>query len=82
MRYPIHRHLIFDFSPNISRNRNIIRARAAGETLKKIGQDYGLTPERIRQIESRCIRRIRRLCEGGNGSIITTKEREKSNGRA
>ena len=59
-----HRHFIFGFSSNASRNRNIIRARAAGESLRAIGQDYGLSAERVRQIEVTCIRRVRGLCVG------------------
>jgi len=57
----MHRHIIWGFSPDASRNKNIIRARAAGDTVKKIGQYYGLSGTRIRQIEARCLRRVRNL---------------------
>ena len=33
------------------RNEGIIKMRAAGATLKLAGQEYGLTRERVRQIE-------------------------------
>jgi hypothetical protein len=46
------------------RERDIIRRRmgldAVAETLQQIGDDYGVTRERVRQIESKAIKRLRR----------------------
>ncbi len=41
------------------RNIDILRARVAGKTLGEIGQQYGLTRERVRQIERRVLYAIK-----------------------
>jgi hypothetical protein len=50
------------------RNREIMAQRfgldgSNGKTLQELGDDYGLTKERIRQIEARVLRTIRRAME-------------------
>lgn len=40
-------------------DRDVIRRRLEGETLSRIGKEHGLSRERIRQIESRAVARIR-----------------------
>lgn len=40
---------------------DVLRRRAEGETLEDIARSYGLTRERIRQIESMAKERARRL---------------------
>ena len=45
--------------PQLSvREKDILSRRIFGETLSKIGERYGLTAERIRQIEESAIRKI------------------------
>lgn len=39
----------------------VVLDRARGVTLAEIARDEGVTPERIRQIEARALRRIKRL---------------------
>jgi DNA-directed RNA polymerase sigma subunit (sigma70/sigma32) len=39
----------------------IVLDRARGVTLAEIARDEGVTPERIRQVEARALRRIKRL---------------------
>lgn len=40
---------------------NILKKRAGGATLLQAGQDYGLSKERVRQIEARFIRLMTEL---------------------
>ena len=40
----------------------IIRHRQDGATLKQIGAVYGVTQERVRQIEQKVMRKIRQCC--------------------
>jgi DNA-directed RNA polymerase sigma subunit (sigma70/sigma32) len=43
------------------REFNVLTRRALGDTLRAIGRDQGVGPERIRQLESRALRNIRNL---------------------
>jgi RNA polymerase primary sigma factor len=50
------------------REQNILRKRFGydggdGLTLEEIGQEYGVTRERIRQIEAVALRKLRRMIE-------------------
>jgi RNA polymerase sigma factor (sigma-70 family) len=42
------------------RERQIVEARLAGETLKKTGAELGISPERVRQIESKAHEKLRK----------------------
>lgn len=41
----------------------IMRRRLDGATLKQVGAVYGVTQERIRQIEQKVMRKIRQCCQ-------------------
>ena len=56
--------------PHTERDRHIIRMRANGATLQEIGQAYGLTRERVRQIEKLF---LKRAAQGVAVGIVPTK---------
>lgn len=43
-----------------SRERSVIKARSEGVTLDEIGKGFDVTPERVRQIEQKAYRKMRR----------------------
>jgi RNA polymerase sigma factor (sigma-70 family) len=47
-----------------SRERYIVRRRLAGDTLRAIGADIGLTKERVRQIHCEAVRNLRAMLAG------------------
>jgi RNA polymerase sigma factor (sigma-70 family) len=48
-----------DLSALSERERDIIEARASGETLSEIGKEFGVSAERIRQLEARALPKIK-----------------------
>jgi len=48
-----------DHSALSERERHIIEARASGETLSEIGKDFGVSAERIRQLQARAVPKIK-----------------------
>lgn len=47
------------------RSRNIVRRRMAGEKLRVLGDEMGLTRERVRQIEREAVARLQKLAQAG-----------------
>ncbi|MCK5084935.1 MAG: hypothetical protein KAQ64_04750 [Candidatus Pacebacteria bacterium] len=77
----INRH-IFDMINELSeRSRNIISKRfnldeKGVQTLDKIGKEYGITRERVRQIESESIARLKQIGKKHNINLIFNNIRE------
>lgn len=48
---------------------DVMERRANKETLKSIGNSYGITRERVRQIEAKELQRRRKVQEGKKGNV-------------
>ena len=51
----------------------VLRRRAAGETLREIGEDMGLSRERVRQVETEAIGKVQKASNGrqANGLALS-----------
>jgi hypothetical protein len=64
-------------SPNIARDEEIVRLRSQGKTLAKIGDQFGIGPERVRQIVAKAERRAKRiLTSTGEAPQMTSPDKE------
>lgn len=73
-----HKYLDYLLSRLEPREREIVIRRSRGERLRDIGESLGLTRERIRQIEERAIRQMRKQAVEESGEPITSKTTGKS----
>jgi hypothetical protein len=68
--------LAHEFARDTPRNRNIRRRRVHGETLTSIGEDYGITRERVRQICAN-VPHIRKIRNAIDKRILPLIKRER-----
>ena len=54
------------------RGVEILEARLRGETLQNIGDRYGITKERVRQLQVQIIRRLGRMIDGSTAVVAKT----------
>ena len=62
-RYPSVIHTLESTDVLDDREKDLFRRRLEGETFDSIGRNYNLTRERVRQIEAKCLRKIRTYSE-------------------